>query len=142
MRKQIIAGIRFLREPERASFKLSGKPLKRMGNPKSETETAYLLGLPLSGNLSRFSCKRCHGKRKSILCHSAEFAFAAVPAGNCFNGNFNDFGNNAYFWSATQNDDNNAWYRNLNSNDSNVNRNNDNKDNGFSVRCLRDNFVI
>jgi len=51
---------------------------------------------------------------------------------------FNNAGNNANFWSSTENSSNNAWNRNLNYNNANVNRNNNNKNNGFSVRCLRD----
>jgi len=37
-------------------------------------------------------------------------------------GSFNNIRNNAFFWSATENDNNNAWNRNLNNNNSNVNR--------------------
>ncbi len=69
-------------------------------------------------------------------CHSAAVAFIARPAGN-YNGNYNNFGNNANFWSATQNNSNNAYNRNLNYNNANVNRNNNNKNNGYSVRCIR-----
>jgi len=47
-------------------------------------------------------------------------------------------GNNGYFWSATENNSNNAWNRKLNYNNSDVNRNNNNKRNGFAVRLLRE----
>jgi uncharacterized protein (TIGR02145 family) len=47
-------------------------------------------------------------------------------------GSFNNIRNNAFFWSATENDNNNAWNRNLNNN---------NKSFGASVRCLRDLFT-
>jgi uncharacterized protein (TIGR02145 family) len=57
------------------------------------------------------------------------------------NGSFNNSRNNAIFWSATENDVGNAWNRNLNNNNGQVNRNNDNKQNGLSVRCLRDLFT-
>lgn len=63
--------------------------------------------------------------------------FGALPAGN-YNGNYNNFGYNANFWSATENDSNNAWNRNLNYNNADVNRNNNNKNCGLSVRCVRD----
>ena len=67
--------------------------------------------------------------------------FGALPAGN-YNGNYNNIGNNANFWSATENDSNNAWNRNLNYNNADVNRNNNNKNCGLSVRCVRDgNFL-
>jgi len=58
----------------------------------------------------------------------------ALPGGyRNNNGNFNNLGNNANFWSSTENNSNNAWNRKLNYNNANVNRNNNNKQNGFSV---------
>jgi len=67
----------------------------------------------------------------------------ALPAGNRNNndGSFNNLGNNANFWSSTENDAGNAWNRNLNYNTANVNQNNNNKNNGFSVRCLKDSKI-
>ncbi len=62
--------------------------------------------------------------------------FSAVPAGY-YNGGYDFFGDGANFWSATQNNSNNAYNRNLNYNNANVNRNNNNKYGGYSVRCLR-----
>jgi uncharacterized protein (TIGR02145 family) len=53
-------------------------------------------------------------------------------------GSFNNIRNNAFFWSATENDNNNAWNRNLNNSFDNAFRGNDFKKSGFSVRCLRD----
>ena len=63
--------------------------------------------------------------------------FGALPAGNYNNNGYNNFGNNANFWSATEASSGNAYNRNLNYNNANVNSNN-NKNNGYSVRCLRD----
>jgi hypothetical protein len=63
---------------------------------------------------------------------------SGLPGGNRNNnGNFNNVGNNGNWWTSTENN-NNAWNRNLNYNNPEVNRNNNNKENGFSVRCLRD----
>lgn len=65
--------------------------------------------------------------------------WAGLPGGNRNNnGTFNNVGNNGNWWSSTENNTTNAWYRNLNYNNGNINRNNNNKQNGFSVRCLRD----
>ncbi len=64
--------------------------------------------------------------------------FSAVPAGYCFSGDFDSFGRNAYFWSATQRDDGDAWSRYLLSGGSGVRRGLGSKARGFSVRCLRD----
>lgn len=66
-----------------------------------------------------------------------EAATSAVAAGN-FNTSTTSGGSEANFWSATQNNANNAWYRNLSSGTAGVNRNNNNKYNGRSVRCVRD----
>lgn len=67
-----------------------------------------------------------------------EVAYAALPAGyRNNNGNFNNLGNNAYFWSSTENN-NNAYYQNLNYNNAGINRNNNSKLLGFSVVCVRD----
>ncbi len=68
-----------------------------------------------------------------------EATFTALPGGNRNNnGTFNNIGNNGNWWSSTENDINNAINRNMNYNDGNVNSNNNNKEVGFSVRCLRD----
>ena len=65
--------------------------------------------------------------------------FSALPAGNRNNnGDFNNVVNNANFWSATENDTDNAYNRNLNYNNANMNTNNNNKNNAFSVRCVQD----
>ncbi|MCQ2276124.1 MAG: fibrobacter succinogenes major paralogous domain-containing protein [Bacteroidales bacterium] len=64
--------------------------------------------------------------------------FSAVPAGLCFYGSFEDFGDDACFWSATQDDDFDAWCRSLYSNASYVVSRSATGEYGFSVRCLRD----
>lgn len=68
----------------------------------------------------------------------------ALPAGyrNNSDGAFYNLGTNANYWSATENSGTNAWNRNLNSTESRSNRNNNNKTNGFSVRCLQDWFKM
>ena len=63
--------------------------------------------------------------------------FSARPAGYYY-GSYYDFGNYATFWSATQNYSSDACYRNLFYLGSTVFRGNVIKDNGYSVRCVRD----
>ena len=63
--------------------------------------------------------------------------FSALPAGY-YCGDYYGFGGFAYFWSATEYVDNDACYRSLYFNGADVNRNNDGKNYGFSVRCVRD----
>ena len=65
--------------------------------------------------------------------------FSALPGGyRNYNGSFDNIRLYADFWSATENDNFNAWCRSLYSNISNVYRLNYYKTLGASVRCLRD----
>ena len=64
--------------------------------------------------------------------------FSALPAGYYDGGYYYNFGNHAYFWSATENDDNDAYLRYLGYNDAIVDWDDGYKDLGFSVRCVRD----
>lgn len=66
--------------------------------------------------------------------------FSALPGGSRYSsdGSFYDFGYDGYWWSSTEYDGSDAWLRNLWYNNANVNRYNDIKSYGFSVRCLRD----
>ncbi|MCQ2271843.1 MAG: fibrobacter succinogenes major paralogous domain-containing protein [Bacteroidales bacterium] len=63
--------------------------------------------------------------------------FSALPAG-CYYGYYVNFGSGAFFWSATQYSSNIAYYRYLFYFNANVYRHYNDKNNGFSVRCLRD----
>jgi uncharacterized protein (TIGR02145 family) len=65
--------------------------------------------------------------------------FSVLPGGyRNDNGSFYSVRDGAFFWSATENDNVNAWYRYLNSYNGNVYRSIDIKSFGASVRCLRD----
>jgi uncharacterized protein (TIGR02145 family) len=73
---------------------------------------------------------------------SNESGFSALPGGfRSVDGSFNSIRNNAFFWSATENDGL-AWCRNLYYYNSIVNRSNSTlglvKSSGASVRCLKD----
>jgi len=64
--------------------------------------------------------------------------FAAIPGGyRGYSGIFRDIRNNAIFWSATEEDSLNAWYRSLSYAVSLADRDSDLKSVGASVRCLR-----
>ena len=66
--------------------------------------------------------------------------FSALPAG-VYNGSFNETSENTYFWSSTQSSNKNVYYRELSQGTEGMLRNNDNnhqKNNGASVRCVRD----
>ena len=64
--------------------------------------------------------------------------FSGLPGGyRNTNGPFGDVGKYGYWWSATETDTDYAFYRNLNYNNDDVNRDNGSKEGGLSVRCLR-----
>ena len=68
-----------------------------------------------------------------------ESGFTALPGGYRYgNGLFYDMGYLAYFWSSTESSSLGAWYRNLYYYGSQVSRNYDYKQDGFSIRCVRD----
>lgn len=53
-------------------------------------------------------------------------------------GGYLNLDNQGYYWSSTASGLNNAWYRRLSYNSTNVARLNDTKSDGFSVRCVKD----
>jgi hypothetical protein len=53
-------------------------------------------------------------------------------------GPFLNVGSNGNWWSSTENNTTNAWFRYLDYSNDNVNRYSNNKEYGLSVRCLRD----
>ena len=66
--------------------------------------------------------------------------FNAFPVGfRSYNGSFNDESYNARFWSSTEKGANNAWYRFLSNIDSKPYRFGNVKQDGFSVRFVKDN---
>ena len=65
--------------------------------------------------------------------------FNAFPVGGRFiDGSFGLEGSDAYFWSSTEYSTNRAWFRILSSNNRDLNWGNQSKQNGFSVRFVRD----
>ena len=65
--------------------------------------------------------------------------FSGFPGGSRHDdGTFDFIGDLGLWWSSTENFTNDAWYRSLCNVLGNVYRNNYNKADGFSVRCLRD----
>ena len=68
-----------------------------------------------------------------------ESGFAGLPGGiRYFHGTFSVIGNYGYWWSSTEVNATNAWYRILVSSTGSVNRNLYDEGSGFSVRCIRD----
>jgi len=68
-----------------------------------------------------------------------EYGFSALPGGYRYkNGSFDNLLIFTYFWSATKCRKNFAWRRVMFYNDIDISRYNNHKQNGFSVRCIRD----
>jgi len=68
-----------------------------------------------------------------------ESSFSALPGGyRNYYGTYYHMGYGADFWSSTEYLSNYAWYRSLNGSSSGIYRYNNNKECGFSVRCVRD----
>lgn len=68
-----------------------------------------------------------------------ESSFHALPKGMYgINGSFNNVGKNAYWWSASENDKNSAWGREVGFNESGLYAGHGDKRDGLSVRCLKD----
>jgi uncharacterized protein (TIGR02145 family) len=68
-----------------------------------------------------------------------ESGFSGLPGGNRnHNGTFNYIGEDGNWWSSTEYNTYNAWYRVLNYYDGGVDRDYSGKARGLSVRCLRD----
>ena len=76
--------------------------------------------------------------------NTSSSGFSALPGGNrSSGGRFYNIRNNAFFWSATEDGNGNAWFRYLSYYNRDVNRygsgdSNSRKSTGASVRCLRD----
>ena len=61
-----------------------------------------------------------------------------MPAGYYNNGSFTFFGDGTYYWSATERDSGYAYRRSIGYGLADVRRGAYPKDNGFSVRCVKD----
>ena len=65
--------------------------------------------------------------------------FTGLPGGyRLYNGGFNDFGNSGYWWSSSESNESDAWYRKLYNHNYVFFRTNYLKNNGLPVRCVRD----
>jgi uncharacterized protein (TIGR02145 family) len=68
-----------------------------------------------------------------------DYGFSALPGGYRYtDGNFDDAGYYGHWWTATEGDAGNAYYRDMYYDHDNVNENGDGKGIGFSVRCRGD----
>ncbi len=67
------------------------------------------------------------------------FAFSALPAGRIWgNGGFDLIQESSYWWSSTEKDVLNAWFRDIGYNNTTVLKDDTDKSKGMSVRCIKD----
>ncbi|MBQ4434119.1 MAG: T9SS type A sorting domain-containing protein [Bacteroidales bacterium] len=95
----------------------------------------------LCGNTGWASSSNANAAGNTLATGRNSSGFSALPAGSYTYGRFGYFGNDATFWSATEATEyssTSAKYRSLNYYYAGVHRGNSSKDNGFSVRCVRD----
>jgi uncharacterized protein (TIGR02145 family) len=65
--------------------------------------------------------------------------FTALPAGYSFSsGGFSELGSTGYWWTATHDIDDLAWYRSVSYNSTEISRYNITKKYGYSVRCIKE----
>jgi uncharacterized protein (TIGR02145 family) len=68
-----------------------------------------------------------------------EYGFSALPGGSRgYDGNFYNAGNNGYWWTVAEEDSDYAYCRSIYDDDDDVYESYSHKDNGFSVRCVKD----
>ena len=91
----------------------------------------------LCGNAGWTSSSNANAAGNTSAAERNSSGFSALPAGY-YIGNYNNFGNYASFWSATENSSTNAWQRYLDYNNAGVRRGYNGKEYGYSVRCVRD----
>lgn len=67
-----------------------------------------------------------------------EVRFSALPGGYRWDGRYNYLRNSAYWWTSTEKDENDAYYRGVNMNQKIVTGAREYKEGGFSIRCIKD----
>ena len=106
------------------------------------TLTAYLGGEGLSGGKMKSTGTIETGIglwQEPNTWATNECGFTAVPAGYRYiYGQFSEVGKSGYWWSSSERNTTNAWFRLIMYTSPSVYRYDMNKNNGFSVRCLQD----
>ena len=101
------------------------------------TLTTYLGGALVAGGAMK-EAGLCHWLTPNTDATDSS-GFTALPGGyRAFNGTFNSIGSQGTWWSSSETGTTSAWYRNLNYNSGDANRDNVYKKGGFSVRLIKD----
>jgi uncharacterized protein (TIGR02145 family) len=102
------------------------------------TLTTYLGGESVAGGkLKETGTSHWHSPNTGA---TNESGFTALPGGNrSMDGGFYYLGYSAYFWHSAEYGTDGAWIRYLDNDNASVYHIHDDKDHGFSVRCIKDN---
>jgi uncharacterized protein (TIGR02145 family) len=103
------------------------------------TLTTYLGGNNVAGGKMKATGTSLWNSPNTNATNSS--GFTGLPGGiRDYYGTFVSIGDSGFWWSSSEDNTANAWYRSLGYGLGNANRNsgNDGKASGFSVRCLRD----
>ena len=100
--------------------------------------TTYLGGTDIAGSKMKETGTKHWTDVEGIVTNSS--GFTSLPGGSRDQeGAFSDIGEVAYLWSSTQSETNGAWYRYILGWDGAIHREAPYKQDGFSIRCIKDN---
>lgn len=105
-----------------------------IGMPQSELNNSGLRGTNQGGKLKSTNSQMWVSPNSDA---TNQFGFNAFASGFYFNGAFYSLGYNSIFWSTSINNSNTSWFRTLSNDNGKIIRGNNNKQNGFSVRCVK-----
>lgn len=96
----------------------------------------YLGGKEIAGNKLKEAGRKHWSSPNEGATNKSRFS--ALPGGYYRSGDFRTVGEDGSWWSSTEYSSTSAWRRNIGFDDSDVGRGFSEKDDGRSVRCLRD----
>ena len=107
-----------------------------LGMSQAEADAADWRGTDEGGKLKETGTTHWNAPNAGA---TNESGFFALPGGlRTLNGSFNNIWHYAFFWSSTELNSSNAWFRYLINSSAQVYRYSDYKNDGFSVRCVKD----
>lgn len=106
-----------------------------LGMTELQVNTTGWRGDPLGGKLKETGTTHWNSPNDGA---TNETGFTALPGGGRYQGEFSYMGNEGCFWSSTEEDTANTFYRRLREQHAAVYRSSPDKKHGLSIRCLRD----
>jgi uncharacterized protein (TIGR02145 family) len=113
-----------------------------LGMPDSEADSTGPRGIHVGSKLASSPSRWPDGYLKNSAAFGTSGFLAQPGGGRRYNGTFGHLGDNANFWSATEHNNVVAWGRHIYAAYSTSHRYSNVKSDGFSVRCVKDDFSI